>query len=251
MAKPEATPEELSSPKKEKTSSWVKENTRNQMAVISTEEKIMNIFSLESKESVEFKNKMVKYFKFYTDTILPIIRILKIKLKGTENEILQHDADMNHGFNKHTKNVVIRWIFYALMKWIDPIPVIIAWATHDLKHINIPWGWDRKHWPQAIPLVDIVIDEYNKIWDEKIDNETREQIKYAVENHMSDHWEPDSMPIAQCLNDADRTWIAWRDGYTEKFFSTEASKIIADWKKSEFIKYFQDIWIDYDTTSIQ
>ena len=66
MAKPEATPEELSSPKKEKTSSWVKENTRNQMAVISTEEKIMNIFSLESKESVEFKNKMVKYFKFYT-----------------------------------------------------------------------------------------------------------------------------------------------------------------------------------------
>ena len=41
MAKPEATPEELSSPKKEKTSSWVKENTRNQMAVISTEEKIM------------------------------------------------------------------------------------------------------------------------------------------------------------------------------------------------------------------
>ena len=251
MAKPEATPEELSSPKKEKTSSWVKENTRNQMAVISTEEKIMNIFSLESKESVEFKNKMVKYFKFYTDTILPIIRILKIKLKGTENEILQHDEDMNHGFNKHTKNVVIRWIFYALMKWIDPIPVIIAWATHDLKHINIPWGWDRKHWPQAIPLVDIVIDEYNKIWDEKIDNETREQIKYAVENHMSDHWEPDSMPIAQCLNDADRTWIAWRDGYTEKFFSTEASKIIADWKKSEFIKYFQDIWIDYDTTSIQ
>lgn len=251
MAKPEATPEELSSPKKEKTSSWVKENTRNQMAVISTDEKIMNIFSLESKESVEFKNKMVKYFKFYTDTILPIIRILKIKLKGTENEILQHDEDMNHGFNKHTKNVVIRWIFYALMKWIDPIPVIIAWATHDLKHINIPWGWDRKHWPQAIPLVDIVIDEYNKIWDEKIDNETREQIKYAVENHMSDHWEPDSMPIAQCLNDADRTWIARRDGYTEKFFSTEASKIIADWKKSEFIKYFQDIWIDYDTTSIQ
>ena len=251
MAKPEVTPEELSSLNKEKTSSWVRENTRNQTAITLTEVEIMNIFSLESKESIKFKMKMIKYFEFYTDTILPIINRLKIELRGTENEILQHDEDMNHGFNKHTKNVVIRWIFYALMKRIDPIPVIIAWVTHDLKHINIPWGWDRKHWPQALPLVDIVIDEYNKICDKKIDGITREQIKYAVENHMSDHWEPDSMPIAQCLNDADRTWIAWRDGYTEKFFSTEASKVIANWKKAEFIKYFQDIWIDYDTTSIQ
>ena len=129
--------------------------------------------------------------------------------------------------------------------------MVIACATHDLKHINIPWWWDKKHWPQAVPLVDIVVDEYNKIWTEKIDKKTVDQIKYAVENHMSDHWEPDSMPIAQCLDDADITRIAWRDWYTEKFFSTDAAKILADWKKCEFIKYFQDIWIDYDTTSIQ
>ena len=235
----------------EMDSLWIRENTNNQLALNLTEQKIFDIFSLESKESLEFKKEMIKYFDFYTDTIIPIINKLKVELKGTENEILQEDEDMNHWFNKHTKNVVIRWIFYALMKWIDPIPVIIAWATHDLKHINIPWGWDRKHWPQAVPLVDIVVDEYNKIWDNKIDDETRKQIKYAVENHMSHHWEPDSMPIAQCLNDADRTRIAWRDWYSEQFFSTEASKIIANWKKAEFIKYFQDIWIDYDTTSIQ
>ena len=243
--------EKISFFKRKKASSWVRENTRNQVATTLTEEKIKDIFSLESKEAIEFKKKMVKYFKFYTDTIIPIIRRLKVELKGTENKILQHDEDMNHWFNKHTKNVVIRWIFYALMKWVDPIPVVIAWATHDLKHINIPWGWDRKHWPQALPLVDIVIDEYNRIWDKKMDDETRKQIKYAVENHMSDHWEPDSKPISQCLNDADRTWLAWRDGYNPKYFSTDACKVIASWKKDEFIKYIQSIWIDYDKTSMQ
>ena len=216
-----------------------------------TWEKIEELFWLKSKESIEFKWKMIEYFKFYTDKIIPIIKNLKEKLKGTENEILQEDEDDNHWFNKHTKNVVIRGIFYALMLWIDPIPVIIAWATHDLKHINIPGGWDKKHWPQAVPLVDIVIDEYNKIWDKKIDDEIRRQIKYAVKNHMSDHWEPDSMPIAQCLNDADRTRIARRDWYQERFFSTDAWKVMANWKKKEFIKYFHNIWIDYDTTSIQ
>ncbi len=223
-----------------------RENSRNDLAV-----KINEIFSLNSRWATEFSWDMIKYFNFYTDTIVPIISDLKKKLVGTEYEILQHDDDMNHWFNQHTKNVVIRWIFYALIKWIDPIPVVIACATHDLKHINIPWWWDKKHWPQAVPLVDIVVDEYNKVWTEKIDKKTVEQIKYAVENHMSDHWEPDSMPIAQCLDDADRTRIAWRDWYTEKFFSTDAAKILADWKKCEFIKYFQDIWIDYDTTSIQ
>jgi hypothetical protein len=72
------------------------------------DKRIKDIFSLESKESIEFKNEIIKYFKFYTDSILPIIRRLKVELKGTKNEILQHDEDMNHGFNKHTKNVVIR-----------------------------------------------------------------------------------------------------------------------------------------------
>jgi len=231
--------------------SWISEMISDQISQTLTKKKLKDIFSLESKESIEFKIEMIKYFKFYTDTILPIIRKLKVELRGTENEILQQDEDMNHGFNKHTKNVVIRWIFYALMKWIDPIPVIIAWATHDLKHINIPWGWDKKHWPQALPLVNIVIDEYNKVWDEKIDVVTREQIKYAVENHMSDHWEPDSEPVAQCLNDADRTRIARRDWFTEKFFSTNAAKIVAQLSKEKFIKYCDDIWIDYDITSVQ
>ena len=242
---------EIESLKPEMPASWVKENVRTQLELTLMQEKIFDIFSLKSKESIEFKWEMIKYFNFYTNNIIPIIRKLKKELEGTDHEILQHDEDMNHGFNKHTKNVVIRWIFYALLKWIDPIPVIIAWATHDLKHINIPWGWDKKHWPQALPLVDIVIDEYNKIWANIIDDEIRNQIKYAVANHMSDHWEPDSMPIAQCLNDSDRTRIAWRDWYSEKFFSTAAAKVLANWKKEQFIKYFQDIWIDYDTTSIQ
>ena len=213
--------------------------------------KVNDILWLKTRESTEFRWKMIENYKFYIDIIIPIIKSLKEKLKGTENEILQEDEDFNHWFNKHTKNVVIRGIFYALMLWIDPLPVIIAWATHDLKHINIPWGWDRKHWPQALPLVDIVIDEYNKIWDEKIDDETRKQIKYAVENHMSDHWEPDSRPISQCLNDADRTRLARRDGYNPKYFSTDACKVIASWKKENFIKYFDNIWIDYDKTSMQ
>lgn len=213
--------------------------------------KIKDIFWLKSRESIEFKWKMVEYFKFYTDTIIPIVNKLKNWLEGTEYEILQHDNYHNHWFNQHTKNVVIRWIFYALMKWIDPIPVIIACTIHDLKHINIPWGWDKKHWPQAVPLVDIVVEEYNKIWTDKIDEDTIKQIKYAVENHMSDHWEPDSKPIAQCLNDADRTRLAWRDWYQEKYFSTDAGKTMANWKREEFIKYFDNIWIDYDKTSWQ
>ena len=228
------------------------DNQEKELKEIETLRKIEDIFWLKSKEAIEFKWKMIEYFNFYTNNIIPIIKNLKEKLKGTENEILQEDEDFNHWFNKHTKNVVIRGIFYALMLWIDPIPVIIAWATHDLKHINIPWGWDKKHWPQAVPLVDIVVKEYNNtIKINKINEDTINQIKYAVENHMSDHWEPDTMPIAQSLNDADRTRIARRDWYTEKFFSTGAGKILANWRKTEFIKYFHDIWIDYDTTSIQ
>ena len=213
--------------------------------------KIKDIFWLTSLESIEFKWKMIEYFDFYNNRIIPIINKLKNELKDTEYEILQHDNNRNHWFNQHTKNVVIRWIFYSLMKWIDPIPVIIACVIHDLKHINIPWGWDKKHWPQAVPLIDIVVEEYNKIWNEKINENTIKQIKYAVENHMSDHWEPDSNPIAQCLNDADRTRLAWRDWYQEKYFSTDVAKVIASWSKEKFIKYCFDIWIDYDKTSWQ
>ena len=44
------------------------------------DKRIKDIFSLESKESIEFKNEIIKYFKFYTDSILPIIRRLKVSL---------------------------------------------------------------------------------------------------------------------------------------------------------------------------
>ena len=213
--------------------------------------KIRDIFWLTSLESIEFKWKMIEYFDFYNNRIIPIIRRLKKELKGTENEILQHNKGYNHWFNTHTKNVVIRWIFYALLKWINPVPVIIACATHDLKNTNIPWGWDKNHWYQALSLVDLVVKEYNKIWAEKIDKKTKNKIKYAVKNHMSDHWEPDSEPIAQCLNDADRTRLAWSDSYQEKYFSTDVAKIIANWKKREFIRYIRAIWIDYDRSSNQ
>ena len=37
-----------------------------------TWEKIEELFWLKSKESIEFKWKMIEYFKFYTDKIIPI-----------------------------------------------------------------------------------------------------------------------------------------------------------------------------------
>ena len=247
----------ISVPSKDSNISWTISDTDKQIAqTLDTNEsigyKIDEIFGLKTPESIEFKWKMLNNFRIYKEKLIPIINRLKIELKDSDNRILQEDEDLNHWFNKHTKNVVIRWIFYALMKWIDPVPVIIAATCHDLKHINIPWGGDKNHWPQAVPLIDIVVKAYNEnIWSDVIDENTKNQIKDAVRDHMSSHGEPDNKPIAQCLNDADRTRLAWRDWYMEKFFSTDAAKIIASWKKEKFIKYFEDIWIDYDKTSGQ
>ena len=156
---------------------------------------------------------MEKYFNFYD-----------IELKPLMMDVLLQPLDGMHGLNTHTNAVVFRGIDYALHIGRDPMPVVFACAFHDISRIND--DWDTEHGKNAVPRAMRVMKKFPDLFDK----ETRLSIYSALMNHTTGTAAPDY--ISACLWDADRTRLAWKYGFDEKFFNTQRGKYVAQHYKA-------------------
>ena len=152
-------------------------------------------------------------FKFYNKTLKPLV---------AQNGL--QPATGIHGLETHTAAVVFRGIDYALNMNCDPTPVIFACAFHDMARTND--GPDKEHGKHAIPAAIRIMKQFTGL----LNQDTRLAILYAILNHTTGMHAPDY--ISACTWDADRTRLAWRNGFDEKFFSTVRGKYVAQhWKR--------------------
>ncbi len=156
---------------------------------------------------------MKKYFDFYDNKLKPL-------LIG----VISQPLDGWHGLNTHTNAVVFRGIDYALHIGRDPMPVVFACALHDVSRVND--DWDTEHGKNAVPLAIRIMKNFQDLFDK----ETRLSIYSAIMNHTIGTTAPDY--ISACLWDADRTRLAWKYGFDEKFFNTQRGKYVAQHYKT-------------------
>lgn len=156
---------------------------------------------------------MEKYMDFYLNDLKPII----------EENTLQGKDGM-HGLDTHTNAVVFRGIDYAIHIGREPMPVVFACALHDAARTTD--GIDLEHGRAAVPIAIKVMKKFPEL----INKDDRLSIYSAILNHTTGTAAPDY--ISACLWDADRTRLAWRYGFEEKFFNTQRGKYAAQHYKA-------------------
>jgi len=147
-------------------------------------------------------------FNFYLHELKPLIA-----------QIGQQKLDGMHGLNTHTTSVVFRGIDYALHMGQDPIPVVFACAFHDMARTND--GYETEHGKQAVPMAIKIMKKFPGL----LNQDTRFSIMYAILNHTTGKIAPDY--ISACLWDADRTRMAWQNGFDGSFFNTNRGSYVA------------------------
>ena len=147
-----------------------------------------------------------------------------------------------HGLYTHTAAVVFRGIDYVIHIEKPTTPVILACAFHDMARTND--DYDLEHGANAIPLANYVMDEIGGI-----DTATRNSILYAVKNH-SINTKPNDY-IHACLDDADRTRLAWECGYFAKYFTTPRAHSVASGNAEAYLKFMQNNMSGYARTIIK
>lgn len=160
---------------------------------------------------------MEKYFNFYDTELKPIVQQYSLQT-----------PDGMHGLNTHTNAVVFRGIDYAIHMGVEPLPVVFACAFHDMARIND--GPDTEHGKNGVALGMRVMKQFPDLFDK----DTKMAIWSAVLNHTSGVHAPDY--ISACLWDADRTRLAWKYGFDEKFFNTPRGAHVAS---SHYRKYIE------------
>lgn len=156
---------------------------------------------------------MERYFDFYSKELKPIIAQYSLQ-----------QPDGMHGLDTHTDAVVFRGIDYAIHMGVEPLPVVFACGFHDMARTND--GPDFEHGKNAVVLGMKVMKQFPDLFDK----DTKLAIWSAVLNHTSGIHAPDY--ISACLWDADRTRLAWKYGFDEKFFNTARGAFVAS-------QYFQ------------
>ena len=219
--------------KKQKESIKIEWSSIMDNITVISENKIKETFqsNFSIKEDIntpESMEKIRKAFSFYKTEVLPLI---------LSNQNVTQQKEWYHGLYTHTQNVVFHWICYAVSLWEDPIPVVLACACHDLARKND--NRDTEHWKNAVSITTDIInnEKFN------LTGEQKRQIVDAVSNHTT--WKQALNYISACLWDADRTRLSWERGYRESFFNTEQWKIIASWKREDFVK-FQNQCVDLE-----
>jgi hypothetical protein len=167
-----------------------------------------------------------KYFDFYEEHILPVIK--------SNNKVTQTDYWF-HGLYTHTESVVFRGIYYALCLNENPIPVIFACAFHDLARTDD--GYNEIHWERAVPIAKDIMEKFSDI----LTVSQKNSIIYAVENHTIWLKAPNFVGpldyISACLWDADRTRLWWIYWYEPSLMSTDEAKRVASWRAEDFLKF--------------
>lgn len=139
-----------------------------------------------------------------------------------------------HGLT-HTEQVILFGIDYALSEKINPLPVILACALHDCarEHDNNDKGKGLKgHAAQCEPIARDFLEKY----DFGLSEQEKESIVQAITLHTDGKNTKEK--IAACLWDADRTRLAWEQGYAmEENFSTKRGLKIAKLKPKKQKEY--------------
>ena len=160
-----------------------------------------------------------------------------MELKPKIAEVCSQKMDGYHGLNTHTNAVVFRGIDYALHLGCEPLPVVFACAFHDIARIND--DMDMEHGRNAVPLAIKIMKQFPTM----LDKDTRMSILSAVMNHTNGGTAPNY--ISACLWDADRTRLAWKYGFEEKFFNTERGKYVAQ-HCQKYLEYQRKNFKDFD-----
>lgn len=163
-------------------------------------------------EAMPYAWEVRKPLEFYLEHVQPLVKTF-----GTQPET------GIHGVDTHTLSVVFRGIDYALSigkTGNEIIPVVFACAFHDMARTND--GADITHGRNAEPMAKEIMDKFPDL----LDKNTRTNILYAIRLH-SIFTGPALEYISACLWDADRTRMAWKYGFDEKFFNTQRGKYVA------------------------
>lgn len=186
--------------------------------------------------SDDIKHDIRKYFDFYEQEVLPIIK--------SNNRVTQRDYWF-HWLCTHTDAVVFRGIYYALYLNENPTPVIFACGFHDLARTDDEYN--ETHWERAVPIAREIMDSFSGV----LTDTQKESIIYAVENHTIWLKAPDYIQpfdyISVCLWDADRTRLWWIYWYEPSLMSSEEAKKIASWDAKDFLRFQNEcLWRDLD-----
>jgi len=161
-------------------------------------------------------DQMQKYFTLYQKRIYPLIA-----------QVCIQPMDGMHGLNTHTAAVVFRGIDFALSLQQDPWPVIFACAFHDMARTHDED--DTEHGKNAVPMAKQIMEKFN------LDEQTRQSIIFAVENHTIGKTAPDK--ISACLWDADRVRVSQVCRYAPEYYNTTRGRMVASSDYKNYLKF--------------
>lgn len=165
------------------------------------------MFNIIKPENID-KKQIAELFRFYTNDLRPIVAEM-----GTQ------ELTGYHGLTTHTDAVVFRGIDCALSLNQNAMPVVFAFAFHDMARTDD--DFNLQHGPNAVPLAKIIMNKYENLLDDK----SKEMILFAIANHTNGEIAPDY--VSACLWDADRIRLSWGYGYESRFYNTERGDKIA------------------------